>query len=129
MIRGVHTMFYSSEPGALRAFLRDVLGLPGSERRAARLPPPAKPRRGSFVPFPRISIASGAEREGPMPGSQRAFVFLECALAALVAAALPLASQAPPQPFPRITTQDPSLDNLADPPGSATAPLGTLARW
>ncbi len=28
MIRGVHTMFYSSEPEALRAFLRDKLGLP-----------------------------------------------------------------------------------------------------
>lgn len=27
MIRGVHTMFYSSEPEALRAFLRDTLGL------------------------------------------------------------------------------------------------------
>lgn len=27
MIRGVHTMFYSSEPEALRAFLRDQLGL------------------------------------------------------------------------------------------------------
>jgi|SRR6476659_231852 catechol 2,3-dioxygenase-like lactoylglutathione lyase family enzyme len=27
MIRGVHTMFYSSEPDALRAFLRDKLGL------------------------------------------------------------------------------------------------------
>jgi catechol 2,3-dioxygenase-like lactoylglutathione lyase family enzyme len=26
MIRGVHTMFYSSEPEKLRAFLRDVLG-------------------------------------------------------------------------------------------------------
>ena len=26
MIKGVHTMFYSSEPAALRAFLRDVLG-------------------------------------------------------------------------------------------------------
>jgi catechol 2,3-dioxygenase-like lactoylglutathione lyase family enzyme len=26
MIRGVHTMFYSSEPKALRAFLRDKLG-------------------------------------------------------------------------------------------------------
>lgn len=26
MIRGVHTMFYSSEPQALRAFLRDKLG-------------------------------------------------------------------------------------------------------
>jgi catechol 2,3-dioxygenase-like lactoylglutathione lyase family enzyme len=29
VIRGVHTMFYSSEPEALRAFLRDKLGLPG----------------------------------------------------------------------------------------------------
>ena len=28
MIIGVHTMFYTSEPEALRAFLRDKLGLP-----------------------------------------------------------------------------------------------------
>ena len=28
MIRGVHTMFYSSEPEAVRAFLRDKLGFP-----------------------------------------------------------------------------------------------------
>jgi predicted enzyme related to lactoylglutathione lyase len=28
MIRGVHAMFYSSQPEALRAFLRDVLGFP-----------------------------------------------------------------------------------------------------
>ena len=28
MIRGVHTMFYSSEPEAMRAFLRDKLGFP-----------------------------------------------------------------------------------------------------
>jgi len=28
MIRGVHTMFYSSEPEELRAFLRDKLGFP-----------------------------------------------------------------------------------------------------
>ncbi len=28
MIRGVHTMFYTSEPEALRAFLRDKLGFP-----------------------------------------------------------------------------------------------------
>jgi catechol 2,3-dioxygenase-like lactoylglutathione lyase family enzyme len=28
MIHGVHTMFYSSEPEALRAFLRDKLGFP-----------------------------------------------------------------------------------------------------
>jgi len=27
MIRGVHTMFYSSQPEELRAFLRDTLGL------------------------------------------------------------------------------------------------------
>jgi len=27
MIRGVHTMFYSSEPDKLRAFIRDKLGL------------------------------------------------------------------------------------------------------
>ena len=28
MITGVHTMFYSSEPEALRAFIRDKLGFP-----------------------------------------------------------------------------------------------------
>jgi len=28
MIKGVHTLFYSSEPEALRAFLRDILELP-----------------------------------------------------------------------------------------------------
>ena len=28
MIKGVHTMFYSSEPDALRAFLRDTLRFP-----------------------------------------------------------------------------------------------------
>ncbi len=31
MIRGVHTMFYSSEAEALRAFLRDKLGFPCSD--------------------------------------------------------------------------------------------------
>lgn len=31
MIRGVHTMFYSSQPDALRAFLRDKLGLPATD--------------------------------------------------------------------------------------------------
>ena len=31
MIRGVHTMFYSSEPEALRAFLRDKLGFPSHD--------------------------------------------------------------------------------------------------
>lgn len=31
MIRGVHTMFYSSEPEAFRAFLRDKLGFRSSD--------------------------------------------------------------------------------------------------
>ena len=31
MIRGVHTMFYTSEPEALRAFFRDKLGLPAHD--------------------------------------------------------------------------------------------------
>ena len=31
MIRGVHTMVYSSEPEALRAFLRDKLGFPATD--------------------------------------------------------------------------------------------------
>ncbi len=31
MIRGVHTMFYSSEPEALRAFLRDKLDFPSTD--------------------------------------------------------------------------------------------------
>jgi hypothetical protein len=31
MIRGMHAMFYSSEAAALRAFIRDKLGLPGTD--------------------------------------------------------------------------------------------------
>jgi catechol 2,3-dioxygenase-like lactoylglutathione lyase family enzyme len=31
MIRGVHTMFYTSEPEALREFLRDKLDLPATD--------------------------------------------------------------------------------------------------
>lgn len=31
MIRGVHTMFYSSDANATRAFLRDVLGFPHTD--------------------------------------------------------------------------------------------------
>src|SRR5437773_6051101 len=31
MIRGVHTMFYTSEADALRAFLRDKLGFPATD--------------------------------------------------------------------------------------------------
>ncbi|MEP0842280.1 MAG: VOC family protein [Phycisphaerae bacterium] len=31
MIRGVHAMFYTSQPEALRAFLRDKLGLPATD--------------------------------------------------------------------------------------------------
>jgi hypothetical protein len=46
MIRGVHTMFYSSEPEALRAFLRDKFRFPytesapskGAEQRPAKVP-------------------------------------------------------------------------------------------
>jgi catechol 2,3-dioxygenase-like lactoylglutathione lyase family enzyme len=31
MIKGMHTMFYTSEPEKLRAFFRDVLGFPASD--------------------------------------------------------------------------------------------------
>lgn len=31
MIRGVHTMFYSSQPEELRAFIRDKLGFPHTD--------------------------------------------------------------------------------------------------
>lgn len=31
MIRGVHTMFYSSDADSLRAFLRDKIGLPAAD--------------------------------------------------------------------------------------------------
>lgn len=31
MLRGLHTMFYSSQPEELRAFLRDKLGLRGTD--------------------------------------------------------------------------------------------------
>ncbi len=31
MIKGVHTMFYTSQPEALRVFLRDKLGLPHTD--------------------------------------------------------------------------------------------------
>ncbi len=31
MIKGVHTMLYTSEPEALRAFLRDKLGFPHTD--------------------------------------------------------------------------------------------------
>jgi len=31
MIRGAHTMYYTSEPEALRAFLRDKLGFPATD--------------------------------------------------------------------------------------------------
>lgn len=31
MIRGMHAMFYSSQAEALRAFIRDKLGLPGTD--------------------------------------------------------------------------------------------------
>ena len=49
-------------------------------------------------------------------------------LIAAVAPALPAAQSAPAKepPLPRILKQDPSLNNLVDPPGYATAKLGTL---
>ena len=31
MIKGVHTMFYTSQAAELRAFLRDTLGLPSTD--------------------------------------------------------------------------------------------------
>jgi catechol 2,3-dioxygenase-like lactoylglutathione lyase family enzyme len=31
MIRGLHAMFYSTQPDELRAFLKDKLGLPGTD--------------------------------------------------------------------------------------------------
>ena len=31
MIRGMHAMFYSSQPDALRAFIRDKLGFDGTD--------------------------------------------------------------------------------------------------
>ena len=31
MIRGVHTMYYSTDPAALRAFISDKLGFPGTD--------------------------------------------------------------------------------------------------
>ena len=31
MLRGLHAMFYSSQPEALRTFLKDKLGLPGTD--------------------------------------------------------------------------------------------------
>ena len=31
MIKGVHTMFYSSKPAELRAFIRDKLGFPATD--------------------------------------------------------------------------------------------------
>jgi catechol 2,3-dioxygenase-like lactoylglutathione lyase family enzyme len=31
MIKGVHTMFYTSNPGELRAFIRDKLGFPATD--------------------------------------------------------------------------------------------------
>lgn len=37
MIRGLHAMFYSSQPAELRAFLRDTLGLKGHDVGDGRL--------------------------------------------------------------------------------------------
>ena len=66
MIRGVHTMFYSSEPDALRAFLRDKLGFPAHDVGGGwlifDLPEadmgchPAEPEKGAISGTPDISF-------------------------------------------------------------------------
>src|SRR5579863_8163401 len=66
MIRGVHTMFYSSEPEALRAFLRDKLRFPftdvGGGWLIFDLPEadlgchPAEPEKGAPSGTPSISF-------------------------------------------------------------------------
>ena len=37
MIKGVHTMFYTSEPEEFRAFIRDKLGFPATDVGGGRL--------------------------------------------------------------------------------------------
>lgn len=51
---------------------------------------------------------------------------LGLALGATIAAGAPAQQSADPKPPARILEQDPSLDNLVDPPGYATATPGTL---
>lgn len=66
MIRGVHTMFYTSEPEAFRAFVRDKLGFPANDLGGGwlifDLPEadlgchPAEPAEGSPSGTPSISF-------------------------------------------------------------------------
>jgi hypothetical protein len=65
MIKGIHGLFYSSEPEALRAFIRDKLGLPFTdagggwlifdlrEEISASIPPEtvSRPRAPTTFPF------------------------------------------------------------------------------
>ena len=71
MIRGMHAMFYSSEAEALRAFLRDKLGLKGTDVGGGWLifdAPEADLRKGGGVEFtaadrgPRLRLSSPSSR-------------------------------------------------------------------
>lgn len=57
MIRGVHTMFYSSEPEALRAFVRDKLGFPHTDV------------GGGWLIFDLPEADMGCHPAGPEPGA------------------------------------------------------------
>jgi catechol 2,3-dioxygenase-like lactoylglutathione lyase family enzyme len=64
MIRGMHAMFYSSDAEALRAFLRDTLGLRGTDVGGGWLifdPPAADlgvhPTQGTDVPSGRAELS------------------------------------------------------------------------
>ena len=57
MIRGVHTMFYSSDAEALRAFIRDKLGFPSSDV------------GGGWLIFDLPEAEMGCHPAGPKPGA------------------------------------------------------------
>jgi hypothetical protein len=57
MIRGVHTMFYSSDAEALRAFIRDKLGFPSSDV------------GGGWLIFDLPEAEMGCHPAGPQPGA------------------------------------------------------------
>ena len=58
MIRGLHAMFYSSEPAALREFLRDKLGLPATDLGEG------------WLIFDAAEADLGVHPAGPQPGSE-----------------------------------------------------------
>jgi len=61
MITGVHAMFYSSDPEATRAFLRDALGLKANDVGGGWL----------IFPFPEAEVAVHPLEDGePKPGTQ-----------------------------------------------------------